>query len=854
MGVVVKVPGGWDVPGSEEGWAGERGAGGEGQCVVPFPGPQGTMAEARQAATFRLDLGQGTPGRRWWNPALKEVGSAGLRSWRRSLAQCKGSRFMQLDPSLGLVDWIKASLPDWGVRWLPGFQGAVAATIFAGGLWTALLLTLHVVLRLLLRYQGWLSEPRGTLSLPTRSWLALVRIFSGRRPTLYTYQRSLPHLPLPSTVGTVAKYLESVRPLLSDEDFQALSSQAQVFLHTEAPRLQSLLGLKAWWAANYVSDWWGEYVYLRSRSPLLGNSNFYILDFLSVAPTPLQAARAGNAVYAMMRFREQLGRGEIEPATLLGMRPLCSAQYRQMFNTTRIPGVSGDRLYHVRDGCSRHVVVLHRGRFFRLGTHGGLGGHLLSPRVLEQQLQYILDDSAPAQPTEEHLAALTAAPRALWAQARASLQAGDRSSKAPLEVVEGAAFFVCLEETPGPSRTSPELDERAQSVLVGTGHSRWLDKSLNLVVFASGHMGLNVEHSWADTPVPSHMWEAILAAECFELGYAADGHCRGTPNPTVGPPERLLWMLPEEVAASIPLALREAQALARDTDCHILPFTHFGRGFTRRCRIPGSSFVQLALQLARFRDQGSFCLTYEACVTRSFHEGRTETVRPCTVEACAFVRAMEDPRLTDAQRLALFQVAAEKHWALCRAALTGEGVDRHLFCLYLVSQLLRLPSPFLTQVRAERWKLSTSQSATHQPQLFDPASHPDYVCCGGGFGPADDDGYGVSYVFMGESMVTFHISCRVSSPDTESYTRAFCPPPLECPQTCPFGSPGLCVLSSQDSRRFGQHIQDAMLDVATLFGLGAGPSTRARPGEAAREASRGPEPQQAPSAPRDLEY
>nr|XP_020859407.1 carnitine O-palmitoyltransferase 1, brain isoform isoform X6 [Phascolarctos cinereus] len=800
MGVVVKVPGGWDVPGSEEGWAGERGAGGEGQCVVPFPGPQGTMAEARQAATFRLDLGQGTPGRRWWNPALKEVGSAGLRSWRRSLAQCKddilsgacpaglasglflfaaiqGSRFMQLDPSLGLVDWIKASLPDWGVRWLPGFQGAVAATIFAGGLWTALLLTLHVVLRLLLRYQGWLSEPRGTLSLPTRSWLALVRIFSGRRPTLYTYQRSLPHLPLPSTVGTVAK----------------------------------------------VSDWWGEYVYLRSRSPLLGNSNFYILDFLSVAPTPLQAARAGNAVYAMMRFREQLGRGEIEPATLLGMRPLCSAQYRQMFNTTRIPGVSGDRLYHVRDGCSRHVVVLHRGRFFRLGTHGGLGGHLLSPRVLEQQLQYILDDSAPAQPTEEHLAALTAAPRALWAQARASLQAGDRSSKAPLEVVEGAAFFVCLEETPGPSRTSPELDERAQSVLVGTGHSRWLDKSLNLVVFASGHMGLNVEHSWADTPVPSHMWEAILAAECFELGYAADGHCRGTPNPTVGPPERLLWMLPEEVAASIPLALREAQALARDTDCHILPFTHFGRGFTRRCRIPGSSFVQLALQLARFRDQGSFCLTYEACVTRSFHEGRTETVRPCTVEACAFVRAMEDPRLTDAQRLALFQVAAEKHWALCRAALTGEGVDRHLFCLYLVSQLLRLPSPFLTQVRAERWKLSTSQSATHQPQLFDPASHPDYVCCGGGFGPADDDGYGVSYVFMGESMVTFHISCRVSSPDT-------------------------------DSRRFGQHIQDAMLDVATLFGLGAGPSTRARPGEAAREASRGPEPQQAPSAPRDLEY
>ncbi|XP_044540220.1 carnitine O-palmitoyltransferase 1, brain isoform-like, partial [Gracilinanus agilis] len=337
----------------------------------------------------------------------------------------------------------------------------------------------------------------------------------------------------------------------------------------------------------------------------------------------------------------------------------------------------------------------------------------------------------------------------------------------------------------------------------------WLDKSLNLVVFANGRAGLNVEHAWADAPVPSHMWEAVLAAECFELGYSEDGHCRGTPDPTLGPPERLLWTVPEEVTASVLVAVQEARALARDTRCHVLAFAGFGRGFTRRCRAPGSSFVQLALQLARFRDQGGFCLTYEPCVTRLFHEGRTETVRQCTAEACAFVRAMEDARQTDAQRLALFRAAAEKHRALRRAALTGEGIDRHLFCLYLVSRLLRLPSPFLTQVRAERWKLAASQSLTQRPPLFDPARHPDYVCCGGGFGPADDDGYGVSYTFMGESAITFHISCKASSPGT-------------------------------DARRFGRHVREALLDVAALFGLGVGPGTRARPGEAAGQPSAEP--------------
>lgn len=55
------------------------------------------------------------------------------------------------------------------------------------------------------------------------------------------------------------------------------------------------------------------------------------------------------------------------------------------------------------------MAVFHRGRFFRVGTHSPSG--LLSPRALEQQFQRILDDPSPACPHEEHLAALTAAPR-----------------------------------------------------------------------------------------------------------------------------------------------------------------------------------------------------------------------------------------------------------------------------------------------------------------------------------------------------------------------------------------------------------------------------------------------------------
>lgn len=52
------------------------------------------------------------------------------------------------------------------------------------------------------------------------------------------------------------------------------------------------------------------------------------------------------------------------------------------------------------------------------------------------------------------------------------------------------------------------------------------------------------------------------------------------------------------------------------------------------------------------------------------------------------------------QKLKLFKIAAEKHQHLYRLAMTGSGVDRHLFCLYVVSKYLAVDSPFLKEVCA----------------------------------------------------------------------------------------------------------------------------------------------------------
>lgn len=134
-------------------------------------------------------------------------------------------------------------------------------------------------------------------------------------------------------------------------------------------KLQRYLLLKSWWTSNYVSDWWEEYVYLRGRSPLMVNSNFYGVDAILMHPTTKQAARAGTVIYSCLLHRRLIERQELQPIMVQQMVPLCSSQYERIFNTTRVPGVETDKIIHYDD--SNHIVVYHKGRYYKVIIYRG---------------------------------------------------------------------------------------------------------------------------------------------------------------------------------------------------------------------------------------------------------------------------------------------------------------------------------------------------------------------------------------------------------------------------------------------------------------------------------------------------
>ncbi|XP_050447683.1 carnitine O-palmitoyltransferase 1, liver isoform isoform X2 [Cataglyphis hispanica] len=744
------------------------------------------MAEAHSAVAFSFSITHEGWDVNFDREVLHLVWLSGVRSWKKRFFRFQNNLKSGVYPASLESFWITVMLVtvihfagykvpyDLVGKVSPYISGSSILAHLAGSvvvglfLWLTVIYVIRYTLKLLLMYKGWMYEARGKESKPskmTQIWLLLVKLFSGwHKPMLYSFQGSLPRLPLPAVADTMRRYLRSVRPLLDDENYARMERLAMEFQNGIGVKLQRYLVLKSWWATNYVSDWWEEYVYLRGRSPLMVNSNFYGIDAILSHPTNLQAARAAAVIHSCLQYRRLIERQELEPILVQGLVPLCSWQYERVFNTTRIPGIEVDKIMHYQD--AKHIVVYHKGRYFKMLIY--YRNRILQACEIELQIQQILNDASTPSEGEEKLAALTAGERTAWARARKDFFAKG-VNKASLDIIEKAAFVVALDDVPyeyDPDHPD-KLDHYGRILLHGKGYDRWFDKSFTLCIGTNGRIGFNAEHSWADAAIMSHLWEYVICSEFLHTEYK-DGHSVGTPEFTPPAPIRLQWDLNAKCIKAIEQSYQVARDILNDVELRIYVHDAYGKGLMKANSISPDAYIQIALQLAYYRDAGKFSLTYEASMTRLFREGRTETVRPCTIESAKWVKAMENKATTMDEKIKLLSDAVAQHQKGYQDAMCGKGIDRHLFCLYVVSKYLEVDSPFLKEVLSEPWRLSTSQTPHGQTSKLDLKKYPNCISAGGGFGPVADDGYGVSYIIAGENLLFFHVSSKRSSSKTDA--------------------------------------------------------------------------------------
>ncbi|XP_039913931.1 peroxisomal carnitine O-octanoyltransferase [Hirundo rustica] len=526
------------------------------------------------------------------------------------------------------------------------------------------------------------------------------QVLQSSEERTFQYQDSLPSLPVPPLDESLSKYLDAVKPFLNQEEYQRTENIVKKFENGIGKGLHQKLLERAKMRRNWLEDWWLNVAYLDLRISTqihcnMGGPGPYI-EHCWPPKEGTQIDRACINIWHTLKYWDLL-RTEKVAIERSGNAVLDMNQFRMLFCTCKIPGLTRDSLgsyfkTEAEGECPSHLIVLCRGRVFEFDAlHEG---SMLTPPEILRQLTCI-QERCYSEPDGPGLAALTSNERTKWAELREYLIHLDPKNLTLLEKIQRSLFVVGLDDS-SPHATPEDYTELTRLGLAGDPTVRWGDKSYNSIFFSNGTCSAFCDHSPFDA-----MALITMLSYAEKKIIENEGKWKGSDNVRDIPrPEELVFTVDPKIIDEIGYTKELYYKKVSDVQLVSYAFTSFGKALIRKRKLHPDTFVQLALQLAYYKCHGHPGCCYETAMTRRFYHGRTETVRPCTVEAVEWCKSMLDPSASNYQRLQLMHKAFAKHNKMRKECENGKGFDRHLLGLLLTAQEQGLPVPELYEDKA----------------------------------------------------------------------------------------------------------------------------------------------------------
>lgn len=164
---------------------------------------------------------------------------------------------------------------------------------------------------------------------------------------------------------------------------------------------------------------------------------------------------------------------------------------------------------------------------------------------------------------------------------------------------------------------------------------RWVDKSIQFIVSANGSASLTFEHAWGDGVAVVR-----LANEIFDETINRP-HPLTTPTQLPPIPQRLDFNIPDNVKETIDLARQDMKDRGDSLSVNVLQYEGLNGKYLKSKNLSPDATIQLAFQMAYYRQYKTSPSTYESCSTAGFRHGRTETVRPASVATMKCAQGFE---------------------------------------------------------------------------------------------------------------------------------------------------------------------------------------------------------------------
>ncbi len=572
-------------------------------------------------------------------------------------------------------------------------------------------------------------------------------------PTYY-FQSSLPKLPIPKLKETMTKYLYFSKPFLTENEFSNTKKIVNDFENNIGKTLnKELINLDKNIYSSYISRPWTN-MYLESRKPLIINYN----PQLTLKDDPKygkndQSKRGASIILSSLKFYQTLKDNKLEPdifhtkpnltqplgvgyetkpslfnyyinytpkfagfhlSALFGAYPLDMSQYKNMFASTRIPQKDKDLLKSFSD--SKHIVIQHNSSFWKVNVIDE-DNNLIQRNELQKIIELIIENNK----KDYNIGPLTTLDRNEWSNARDLLKLGNNDN---IKTIDSSLFMVCLEDD------SPETMEEIQNCMLhGNGKNRWFDKSFQIIITKNSKCGVNFEHSWGDGICVLRFCEEIFKDSL------KDNKIKSSENVDLNKLNRLEWLqIDRTIKNSISKAEKNLNILINSINHKVLISKLLDKNFLKDNNKSPDGIMQLIIQLAYYLKYNKPPSIYEAASTSVFKHGRTETIRPLTLESLKFIQSINH-NIDSKEIYKLMNQSLSIHSKISLQAKMGKGMDRHLFALQDIAKTNDLNVDLFSDVSYNKLNNINISTSTLNSKYLE----------SGGFGPVNQDCYGIGY-------------------------------------------------------------------------------------------------------------
>jgi len=535
----------------------------------------------------------------------------------------------------------------------------------------------------------------------------------------------LPQLPVPSLEESLERY-RTASAAMYDAAGEADVNQAIAdFALGSAPTLQHTLEEYAETMAASGSNWMAEQWlerYLRNREPLLLTSNSLFQFNLPTASTGVdrivELLQRIGSIHILQAARETPPEFDDEG------RRLSMDAWATFNGGIRTPEVEEDIWMRAGTGATyRSVGLLYLGRMWEVPLTGS-EGKLLAAEQLRSSVEYVLSQTEPALQSFAGFAALGSGVLAL---------------QLPWEAEENRSLYTRLTNMLFTLTLDPQTEENLDTLkrwAFQPGFA-WAYKPLSYLVGLDNQLiAASVEHSVLEAGTLATAVRRMQSVELDTLDAQYDEHATR--------PQELIWHgVHDDLNEYYERAM--GMQVQRVTVHHPEQFPD---------DISADAQAQLILMIAQQLTYGHIRAHNQCCDMRHFRAGRTETIRPVTLQAVNFVNALVQGGATQAHLTAA--LAAHQDWI--RAAKTGKAFDRHMFMLHHIGQELGGANADIFRQYAHARENFLATSTADSPDTILRAIVP----------PTIEDGFGVHYTQI-PSGIEYVLTSTQNTPRAEEF-------------------------------------------------------------------------------------